>query len=111
MLAKILAFFKALLPVKWDTTKVPPAIQAEIDQILGFAKARVEVLRAGHSVAAIRTQLEKDIADVRASAERHVDLLKANAAQAEKEAALVLPTVAQQFGATGATGVTGPVGF
>ena len=100
MFKKFLAFLKSLLPVKFsDGLQVPPEIEAKISILLMDAKAKVEDLRAAHSVKSVKATLAEDLAAVDASAARIKDLLRREAAGSLAGAKLVLPPI--NLGSTG----------
>lgn len=90
--------------------KEAPAIQQEIERIMRNATAEVEKLKHSKTIAELQKQAEDDIAAVRQTAEHHVALIRANLAAKIGSPTSTLPSVAEQFGMTGASGGSGPTG-
>lgn len=90
----VLALLARLLPFgKSAAEKVAPEIQRQIDEILKRAHSEVDTIKASKSVAAIKKQLEDDIAAVKDTAAHHVALIEAAAKRAIADAESKLPTV------------------
>lgn len=107
--AILLAAFKVLSPFAIaEAQRVAPEIEAEINKILADAAARVNALRATHSVAAIKATGAAQVQAVRDTAEHHVALIQAAIADAVQSASNVLPPLvlpaATLTGPSGATG-------
>lgn len=109
-MSKFTRFLRGFLPVSFmdEAAKVPAEIQAKIDKITQAAATEVAQLKATHSVAAVQTRADDDVKAVQDTAAHHIALIREKAARDANDAKALLPSVASQFGLTGATGPSGP---